>query len=83
MAKNGRQNTFCIQYWKVGVPTEQKVLRRINKDGTPVSTKKYNEVLFYDQLKDALEDARYLMDNGFGIKFRKCNRARGESFWLV
>jgi len=50
---------------------------------TPVCTKKYSEVLFYDTLKDALEDARYLMDHGYGVNFKKCNRARGEAFWLV
>jgi len=83
MAKHGRQNTYCIQYWKVGEPETLRVLRYFREDMTPVCTKKYSEVLFYDTLKDALEDARYLMDHGYGVNFKKCNRARGESFWLV
>jgi hypothetical protein len=81
--KSSTKNTFCIQYWKLTDIASMKVLRRINKDGTPVSTKKYSEVFFYTNLKDAIPDARYLIEHGYDIKIRKCCKAKNDSFWLL
>lgn len=80
---SSKKNTFCIQYWKLTDISSVKVLRRINKDGTPVSTKKYCEVFFYSSLKDAIPDARFLMENGYDIKIRKCCKGKNDSFWLM
>jgi hypothetical protein len=81
--ESSTKNTFCIQYWKVLDPKDVKVLRRINKNGTPVSTKKYSEVFFYTNLKDAIPDARFLMENGYDIKIRKCCKGTNDNFWLM
>lgn len=81
--ESSHKNTFCIQYWKLSDITDIKVLRRINKNGTPVSTKKYSEVFFYAKLQDAMPDARYLMDNGYDIKIRKCCKGKNDSYWLM
>ena len=81
--ESSHKNTFCIQYWKVTDITEVKVLRRINKNGVPVSTKKYSEVFFYAKLQDAMPDARHLMENGYDIKIRKCCEGKNDSFWLM
>jgi hypothetical protein len=77
------KNTFCIQYWKLTDIADVKVLRRINKNGVPVSTKKYSEVFFYTKLQDAMPDARHLMENGYDIKIRKCCKGKNDSFWLM
>ena len=77
------KNTFCVQYWKPQFPSEVNVLRSIDADGNPVSTKKYSEVTFYDSLADAMPDARHLLENGYDIKIRKCCKARNDSFWLM
>jgi hypothetical protein len=77
------KNTFCIQYWKVSDPSNPKVLRRINKNGTPISTTYYDQVYFYSSVKEAISDCRLLMDNGYDIKIRKCNRLKENLFWLV
>jgi hypothetical protein len=77
------KNTFCIQYWKLIDITDVKVLRRINKNGTPVSTKKYSEVFFYTNLQDAMPDARFLMENGHDIKIRKCCEGKNNNFYLI
>ena len=77
------KNTFCIQYWKLIDITDVKILRRINKNGTPVSTKKYSEVFFYTNLQDAMPDARFLMENGYDIKIRKCCEGKNNSFYLI
>ncbi len=78
------KNTFCIQYWKMKDPTKQKVLRRINKDGVPISTKKYSEVFFYARLEDAMEDCRFLLDNDYDVAVKKCNvnSREKDTFWL-
>lgn len=81
--ESSHKNTFCIQYWKVTDITDVKVLRRINKNGVPVSTKKYSEVFFYTKLQDAMPDARHLMENGYDIKIRKCCVGKNDSFWLM
>ena len=81
--ESSTKNTFCIQYWKLTDITDVKVLRRINKNGTPVSTKKYSQVFFYANLKDAIPDARHLMENGYDIKIRKCCKNKNDSFWLM
>jgi hypothetical protein len=77
------KNTFCIQYWKYSDITDQRVLRRINKNGTPVSTRKYSEVYFYSKLQDAIPDARALMENGYDVKIRKCCEGKNDTFWLI
>ena len=81
--ESSTKNTFCIQYWKVLKPSDVKVLRRINKNGTPVSTKKYSEVFFYTDLKDAIPDARKLMEDGYDIKIRKCCMGNNDNFFLI
>jgi hypothetical protein len=81
--ESSTKNTFCIQYWKVSEPSDVKVLRRINKNGRPISTKKYSEVFFYTNLKDAMPDARFLMENGYDIKIRKCCLGKNDNFWLM
>ena len=80
---SSRQNTFCIQYWPFGTVEQPKVLRRINKNGIVISTKKYSEVFFYTSLQDTWEDRKWLMDHGFDIKVRKCCRGRNDKFWLM
>lgn len=77
------KNTFCIQYWKILDVTDVKVLRRINKNGTPISTKKYSEVFFYSNLQDAMPDARFLMEHDYDIKIRKCCKGREDNFLLA
>ena len=74
------KNTYCIQFWKT---TDFKVLKRINKNGIPVSTKKYSEVFFYTNLQEAMPDARFLMDNGYDIKIRKCCEGKNDTLWLI
>jgi hypothetical protein len=74
------KNTYCIQFWKT---TDVKVLKRINKNGTPVSTKKYSEVFFYTDLQDAMPDARLLMEKGYDIKIRKCCEGNNDTLWLI
>ena len=81
--ESSNKNTFCIQYWKYTKLDDIKVLRRINKNGTPISTKKYSKVFFYRDLKSAIPDARYLMENGYDIKIRKCCKGKNDSFWLM
>ncbi len=77
------KNTFCIQYWKLIDPATVKVLSRFNKNGSPVATKKYSKVFFYSTLKDAIPDARKLMENGYDIKIRKCCMGKNDTFWLI
>lgn len=87
MSVSGRlsstQNTFCIQYWPYRSVEKPKVLRRINKNGVVVSTKKYSEVFFYTSLQDTWEDCQWLMDHGYDIKIRKCCRGKNDKFWLM
>lgn len=77
------KNTFCIQYWKLDNISSVKVLSRFNKNGSPVSTKKYSKVFFYSNLKDAIPDAKMLMENGYDIKIRKCCMGKNDTFWLI
>jgi len=77
------QNTFCIQYWPFASVEQPKVLRRINKNGIVISTKKYSEVFFYTSLQDTWDDCKWLMDHGFDIKVRKCCRGKNDKFWLM
>lgn len=79
---SSKQNTFCIQYW-TKENLSPKVMRRINSNGVVVSAKKYSEVFFFGSLKEAWQDARWLQDNGYQIKIRKCNKGRNDSFWLM
>lgn len=81
--ESSNKNTFCIQYWKPLEPGNKKVLKRINKNGTPVSAKKYSDVFFYANLKDAIPQARELMENGYDIKVRKCCLGKNDNFWLI
>lgn len=79
------QQTFCIVYWKLedGPSADRKVLRRINSNGVPISTKKYSEVFFYKDVRHALIHSRFLMSHGYDIKIHKCNRLGDDKFWLV
>jgi len=77
------QNTFCIQYWKIGDAANSKVMRRVNSNGVVVSAKTYEEVFFYTDLRESMIDARWFQDNGYDIKIRKCNKGRNNSFWLI
>lgn len=81
--ESSHKNTYCIQYWKVLDSKEVKTLRRINKNGTPVSTKKYSDVFFYTNLQDAMPDARFLMKTGYDIKIRKCCLGKNDNFYLI
>ena len=76
------QNTFCICYRKLS-EKEVKVLRRINTNGVPVSTKKFSEVFFYNDIRHAFPHARFLMENGYDVKVRKCNRNVNDKFWIM
>lgn len=76
------KNTFCIEYYKQG-QDKPKVLRRINKNGTLVSTIYYDEVRFYTDIRDAMEEGRLIMDLGYDVKIRKCNRLNENLFWLI
>jgi hypothetical protein len=80
---SSKMNTFCIQYWPFGSVEQPKVMRRINKNGIIISTKKFSEVFMYTSLQDTWEDCQWLMDNGFDIKVRKCNLGRNDKFWLI
>jgi uncharacterized protein YqkB len=79
------QQTFCILYWKIvdGPTAEKKVLRRINSNGVPISTKKYSEVFFYSDVRHTLVHARFLFDHGYDVKVRKCNKANNNKMWLI
>lgn len=77
------KNTYCIQFWAPNNLKDTKVLKRINKNGTPVSTKKYSEVFFYTNLQEAMPDARLLMENGYDIKIRKCCEGNNDTLWLI
>lgn len=81
--ENSIKNTFCIQYWKYNKIDDVKVLSRLNKNGVPVSTKKYSKVFFYGKLQDAIPDARQLMESGYDIKIRKCCEGKNDTFWLI
>tara|TARA_B100000497_G_C7590958_1_gene355363 strand:- start:333 stop:596 length:264 start_codon:yes stop_codon:yes gene_type:complete len=80
---SSKTNTFCIQYWPFGSLEQPKVMRRINKNGIVISTKKYSEVFMYSSLQDSWEDCQWLMDNGFDVKVRKCNLNKNDKFWLI
>jgi hypothetical protein len=77
--------TFCILYWKKsdGPGADKKVLRRINSNGVPVSTKKYSEVFFYNDVRHALTHAQFLLAHGYDLKIHKCNRKNNDKFWLT
>lgn len=75
------QNTFCIEYWNKD--TSPRVLRRINSNGVPVSTTKFSEVFFYNDIRHAMPHGRFLMDNGYSVKVRKCNLNVNDKFWLM
>ena len=81
--ESSTQNTFCIEYWKQTTPAEIKILRRINKNGTVVGTRKYSQVFFYSKLQDAMPDARFLMDHNYEIKIRKCCEGIEDNLWLI
>jgi uncharacterized protein YqkB len=76
------QNTFCIEYSKFG-STEKKVLRRINSNGVPISTKKFSEVFFYNDIRHAFTHARFLLSHGYVVDVRKCCRHIKDKFWLI
>jgi len=77
------KNTFCIQYWKVGEAHNPKVLKRINKNGVPISTTLFSEVYFYKDGPEAFADCRLLMERGYDVKIRKCNYLDNNLFWLI
>ena len=80
-----QQQTFCISYYKIsdGPTSEKKVLRRINSNGVPISTKKYSEVFFYEDVRHTLVHARFLQDHGYNVTIRKCNKASNDKIWLA
>lgn len=77
--------TFCILYWKKdeGPTAEKKVLMRINSNGVPVSTKKYSQVFFYNDVRHTLIHAQHLLKYGYDVKIHKCNRKGNDKFWLT
>ena len=75
MDRNGTPyNTFAIRYYKEGHPEDGKVLRRINKNGVPISTEWYDEIKFYRSFDHAAPVARQLIESGYYAEVRKCNR---------
>ena len=80
-----KAQTFCILYWKKsdGLKADKKVLRRINANGVPVSTKKYSEVFFYMDVRHTLVHAQFLLEHGYDVKIHKCNRKGNDKFWLT
>ncbi|CAF34253.1 hypothetical protein S-PM2d188 [Synechococcus phage S-PM2] len=80
---SSKTNTFCIQYWHLGSNEKPKVLRRINTNGVVISAKKYSEVFMYSSLQDTWQDSTWLIENGYDIKIRKCNKGKNDTFWLM
>ena len=80
-----KTQTFCILYWKAadGPKAEKKVLMRINSNGVPVSTKKYSEVFFFNDVRHTLVYAQHLLKYGYDLKIHKCNRKGVDKFWLT
>ena len=80
-----KRQTFCILYWRKdeGLKADKKVLRRINSNGVPISTKKYSEVFFYMDVRHTLVHAQWLLKAGYDVKIHKCNRKGEDKFWLV
>ena len=79
------QRRYCILYWKMekGVPPhDQKVLRRINSNGVPISTKKYSEVFMYSSVQDALVHGKFLLSKNYDVKIMTCNPRKNDKFWL-
>jgi hypothetical protein len=80
------QRKYCILYWKIvpaTPPCDQKVLRRINSNGIPVSTKKYSEVFMYANLQDALTHGKFLLSRDYDVKIMTCNPRGKDKFWLT
>lgn len=79
------QQTFCIFYWKIsdGPSSDKKILRRINSNGVPISTKKYSEVFFYNDVRHALIHSRYLISRDYDVTIRKCNKLSNDKIWLM
>jgi hypothetical protein len=77
-------NRFCIEYWHLkGEKDGTKVLRRINSNGTLVSTKKYSEVLFFNTLREAMPTAKSILEKGgYDLKIRYCNLLNEDNFYL-
>jgi len=80
-----KTQTLCILYWKSadGPKAEKKVLMRINSNGVPISTKKYSEVFFFDDVRHTLVYAQHLLKYGYDLKIHKCNRKGKDKFWLT
>ena len=68
---------------KAKPPSDQKVLRRINSNGVPVSTKKYSEVFMYGSVQDALVHGKFLLRHGYDVKIMTCNPRKNDKFWLT
>lgn len=64
-------------------PRDQKVLRRINANGVPISTKKYSEVFMYGSVDDALVHGKFLLKNNYDVKIMTCNPRGKDKFWLT
>ena len=80
------QRRYCILFWKKekGVPPrDTKVLRRINSNGVPISTKKYSEVFMYASVPDALIHGKFLLNHGYDVKIMTCNPRKNDKFWLT
>lgn len=84
--KPSLQRRYCILYWKMekGVPPrDTKVLRRINSNGVPISTKKYSEVFMYGSVQDALVHGKFLLKHNYDVKIMTCNPMKNDKFWLT
>lgn len=77
-------NHLCIEYWHInGEKSGTKVLRRINSNGTLISTKKFSEVLFFNTLREAMPVARSILQKGgYDINIRYCNLLNEDDFYL-
>ena len=79
------QRRNCLLYWKMDntkPPCDQKVLRRINSNGVPISTMKYSEVFMYASIPDALVHGKFLLSRGYDVKIMSCNPRKKDKFWL-
>ena len=75
MDRNGTPyNTYAIRYYRMGHPEESRTLRRVNKNGVPISTEWYDEVTFFRSFSHAAPVARELIESGYYAEVRKCNR---------
>ena len=76
-------NNICVEYWNFNDASGTKVLRRVNKNGTLVSAKKYSEVLFFKSYEEAVPILKEIISRqGMDAKIRYCHEASEDYFYL-